>query len=89
MKDRFRQRRVAPDFCVLRIRRPHCLFGKTPFIPSLVKISKCALSVSIDVTRMTRQLGKSIATVNALFCPAWPFSAPAPAGKPATQEPAP
>ena len=76
MKDRFRHLRIRPDFCVLRIQKPRCLFNGTAFIPSLVVISNAADHVSSNLFLLGRAIGKTTATLRLLSRAGDPFAMP-------------
>lgn len=73
MKDRFRQRRICPDFRVARIRRAHVLFDSVNFYEPLVVISHPPQTASKNLFCFARQVGKSTFQTRVLSRLASPF----------------
>ena len=62
MKDRFRQKRICPNY-TLRLRKPFVQFNGENFISSMVEITNCCEAVGKSLASFARQFGKTIATI--------------------------
>lgn len=73
MKDRFRQKRICPNYTI-RIQKPLVQLNGHQFICGLVEISNLFEKMAKNSTLFGRQVGKTSALFRVLGCTASPFA---------------